>query len=110
MRLLVTADLHYDHARSRTLAEEMIERMNQVPADLLLVNLEIEEKSNETRGLEIIRQLKRREREAIALRFGGDLTTAEVAGVLGVSVPNAQQILSRALRMLHSLLAERAAQ
>lgn len=47
-------------------------------------------------------RLKRREREAIALRFGGDLTTAEVALVLGVSVANAQQILSRALRQLRS--------
>jgi RNA polymerase sigma factor (sigma-70 family) len=51
-----------------------------------------------------IRRLSRREREAIALRFGGDLRVAEVAEVLGVSVANAQQILSRALKQLRSML------
>ncbi|MGI9557921.1 MAG: RNA polymerase sigma factor [Solirubrobacterales bacterium] len=49
-------------------------------------------------------QLSTREREAIALRFGGDLRTADVAQVLGVSTANAQQILSRALRRLRSIL------
>lgn len=51
-----------------------------------------------------LQQLKRREREAIALRFGGDLTTAEVAEVLGITVANAQQVLSRALRRLRALI------
>lgn len=37
MRLLVTADLHYNHWRSRVLADELIERMNGVEADALLV-------------------------------------------------------------------------
>lgn len=45
-----------------------------------------------------IRQLERREREAIALRFGADLRSAEIAEVLGTSVSNSQQMLSRALR------------
>lgn len=37
MRLLVTADLHYNHARSRKLADELIDQMNEVEADLLLL-------------------------------------------------------------------------
>lgn len=37
MRLLVTADLHYNHARSRALAEEAIDRMNAAGGDVLLV-------------------------------------------------------------------------
>jgi len=52
-------------------------------------------------------RLKRREREAIALRFGGDLTTAQVAEVLGISVANAQQVLSRALKRLRSILGDK---
>jgi RNA polymerase sigma-70 factor (ECF subfamily) len=48
--------------------------------------------------------LSRREREAIALRFGGDLKVAGVAGVMGITTANAQQILSRALKRLRSLL------
>lgn len=51
-----------------------------------------------------LRRLERREREAIALRFGGDMRVAEIAEVLGVSTSNAQQILSRALRRLRGFL------
>jgi Icc-related predicted phosphoesterase len=37
MRLLATADLHYNHAVSRPLAETLIEEMNAVEADVLVV-------------------------------------------------------------------------
>ena len=37
MRLLVTSDLHYNHARSKPLAEEMIARINRERADALLI-------------------------------------------------------------------------
>jgi len=37
MRLLVTADLHYNHEKSRALAEQVIDEMNGVEADVLLV-------------------------------------------------------------------------
>src|SRR4029079_11550923 len=37
MRLLVTADLHYNHARSKALAEDLIEHMNAAGGDVLLV-------------------------------------------------------------------------
>src|SRR5436305_6078472 len=37
MRLLVTADLHYNHPRSRAGAEDLIEQMNQAGGDVLLV-------------------------------------------------------------------------
>jgi len=36
-RLLITADLHYNHPRSRLVAEELIERMNAAGGDVLLV-------------------------------------------------------------------------
>ena len=45
-------------------------------------------------------RLSRRDRSVLALRFGGDLRTPEIAEVLGLSVANVQQILSRALRKL----------
>jgi predicted phosphodiesterase len=35
--MLVTADLHYNHARSRGLADELIDRMNAAGGDLLLI-------------------------------------------------------------------------
>jgi RNA polymerase sigma-70 factor (ECF subfamily) len=41
-----------------------------------------------------------RERELIALRYGGDLSGPEIAEITGLSLPNVQQILSRSLRRL----------
>jgi RNA polymerase sigma-70 factor (ECF subfamily) len=51
-------------------------------------------------------QLGDRDREVIALRFGGDLTGPEIAAVLGLTLANVQQILSRSLRKLRSILDE----
>ena len=47
-----------------------------------------------------------REREILALRYGGDLSGAEVADLMGLSLANVQQISSRALRRLRELLGE----
>jgi RNA polymerase sigma-70 factor (ECF subfamily) len=51
-------------------------------------------------------QLGDRDREIIALRFGGDLTGPEIAELLGLTLANVQQILSRSLRKLRSILDE----
>jgi RNA polymerase sigma-70 factor (ECF subfamily) len=53
-----------------------------------------------------IAELADREREIIGLRFGADLTGAEIAALTGLSVANVHQILSRSLRKLRVLLAE----
>ncbi|HTL28272.1 MAG TPA: metallophosphoesterase [Tepidisphaeraceae bacterium] len=37
MRLLITSDLHYNHARSKLLAQDLIHQMNQAGGDALLV-------------------------------------------------------------------------
>jgi RNA polymerase sigma-70 factor (ECF subfamily) len=49
-------------------------------------------------------ELGPRDREVIALRFGGDLTGAEIAALTGLSLSNVQQILSRSLRRMRSRL------
>jgi RNA polymerase sigma-70 factor, ECF subfamily len=49
-------------------------------------------------------KLNDREREVIALRFGGDLTGIEISRLTGLTVANVQQILSRSLRRLRSEL------
>jgi RNA polymerase sigma-70 factor (ECF subfamily) len=48
--------------------------------------------------------LSDREREVIALRFGGDMSGAEIAALVSLSVDNVHQILSRALRKLRTQL------
>ncbi|MDP9244980.1 MAG: sigma-70 family RNA polymerase sigma factor, partial [Chloroflexota bacterium] len=51
-----------------------------------------------------VRALGRRERDAIALRFGADMRGPEIAQLLDISVANAHQILSRALRKMRDEL------
>lgn len=48
--------------------------------------------------------LGERERELIALRFGGDLTGPEIAELTELSLANVHQILSRAMRALRERL------
>jgi RNA polymerase sigma factor (sigma-70 family) len=48
--------------------------------------------------------LSEREREVIALRFGGELAGPEIAALLDLSLANVQQIASRALRKLRAQL------
>jgi RNA polymerase sigma factor (sigma-70 family) len=50
--------------------------------------------------------LDERQRELIALRYGGEMTGPEIAKLTGLSLANVQQILSRALRKLRSELEE----
>jgi RNA polymerase sigma factor (sigma-70 family) len=45
-------------------------------------------------------RLEDREREVLALRFGADLTGQQIADVTGMTLANAQQVLSRTLRRL----------
>lgn len=45
-----------------------------------------------------------RERDLIALRFGGDLTGPEIAEATGLSLANVQQILSRSLRRMRIVI------
>jgi RNA polymerase sigma-70 factor (ECF subfamily) len=51
-------------------------------------------------------ELGDRERELIGLRYGADLTGAEIAELTGLTLANVQQILSRAVRRLRTLLAD----
>ncbi len=51
--------------------------------------------------------LKDREREVLALRFGGDLSGAEIATALELSEANVHQIISRSLKKLRALEDER---
>lgn len=48
--------------------------------------------------------LSERDREVVALRFGGDLSGPEIADLKGLSLANVQQILSRSLKRLRAEL------
>jgi RNA polymerase sigma-70 factor (ECF subfamily) len=54
--------------------------------------------------VEALAALSDRDREVLALRFGGDLTGPEIATMMDLSLANVQQIVSRSLRRLRSVL------
>jgi RNA polymerase sigma-70 factor (ECF subfamily) len=60
--------------------------------------------STATELVEALQQLSDRDREVLALRFGGDLNGPEIAVMLDLSLANVQQIISRSLRKLRTLL------
>jgi RNA polymerase sigma-70 factor (ECF subfamily) len=91
-----------DHLRSRAAAP-------QLPVEA--VDLETFAAPPEAYGIGIepdlelaLSTLSSRERELIALRFGGDLSGPEIAELTGLSLANVQQILSRALRSMRATL------
>jgi RNA polymerase sigma factor (sigma-70 family) len=45
-----------------------------------------------------------RDREIVALRFGGELSGPEIAQATGLSLANVQQILSRSLRRMRAVM------
>ena len=47
---------------------------------------------------------RERDREMMALRYGGDMTGPEIAELLGLTLANVQQIVSRSLRKLRGVL------
>ena len=51
-----------------------------------------------------VAQLGERDQELIGLRFGADLTAAQIAALVDLSLANVQQILSRSLRRLRETL------
>jgi RNA polymerase sigma-70 factor (ECF subfamily) len=53
---------------------------------------------------EALGQLTGRDREVVALRFGGDMTGPEIAGMMDLSLANVQQIISRSLRKMRTIL------
>lgn len=54
-------------------------------------------------------KLKPRDREVLALRFGGDMRGTEIAEMLDLKLSNVQQILSRSLRKIRAELERDAA-
>jgi RNA polymerase sigma factor (sigma-70 family) len=100
--LSIARNLVIDHYRANRSGRER-------SLDALGVELEPHASERYELGVEpalarALAQLKTRDREVIALRFGGDLTVPEIGEMLGLSVANVHQILSRSLRRMRSAL------
>jgi len=99
--LSIAQNLLIDHARRdrSALIDPLDERLTQSLA------APEERAAGSPELLGALAQLSGRERELLALRFGGDLTGAEIARLTGLTLANVQQITSRSLRKLRMLLA-----
>ena len=87
------------HRRGRTRHTEVLDELNAPtvpgPEEKLDVGVEL---------TGALAHLGEREREILALRYGADLPGSEVAELLGISLANVHQIVSRSLRKLRELL------
>jgi len=98
--LAIARNLLIDHHR-----RDRSDPQQQIDERLLPMVAGPEERSTISPELQqALAELSDRDREILALRFGGDLTGPEIAELLGLSLANVQQILSRSLRKLRDLL------
>ena len=103
--IAIARNLVIDHLRASKLTEPFEEGHDG--DGRLLDGSSIEEEANLglSPGLAAaLSRLSDRDREVIALRFGGDLKGAEIAEELDLTLGNVQQILSRVLRKLNAEL------
>ena len=101
--LAIAHNLLVDHYRRGSTQREMLtgevvedSRQTAPPADS---GLDLEPELERS-----LSYLSDRERELLALRYGGDLSGPEIAKLTGLTLANVQQILSRALRKLRERL------
>jgi RNA polymerase sigma factor (sigma-70 family) len=98
--LAIARNLLIDHyRRDRSDRHEAINEYN-VPA----VAGPEESSATSPELVQALAELTERDREVLALRFGGDLSGPEIATLLDLSLANVQQITSRSLRKLRATL------
>ena len=97
----IALNLLRDHARRKGSEARALERLpheSEDPPDALA---RVEHRDEIQRAMAI---LSDEEREALALRFGGDLTVPEMAKLLGEPLPRVEGRVYRALRKLREEL------
>lgn len=103
--LAIASNLLIDHFRARSKRESEARIDDHEDHRVLSVEDDYSLHELDPEIAEALAELSPRDREIIALRFGGDMAAPEIAAVTGLSVDNVHQILSRALRRLRSGLA-----
>lgn len=100
--LTIARNLLVDHYRSRDAGRRL--PLDAVAEDRLGSGQEQPRLGLEPRLAAALEELSDREREIIALRFGADMSGAEIAAATELSLANVHQILSRSLRRLRASL------
>lgn len=91
-----------DHNRRASAEDRALERRGEPGADTAEALAAVDDRDQLSRALEV---LSAEEREAIALRYGADLTVPEVAQLLGQPLTTVEGRVYRALRRLRDALA-----
>jgi RNA polymerase sigma-70 factor (ECF subfamily) len=100
--LAIARNLLIDHYRADIWARQ--QAIEEVPEGELGSELPEPDLGIEPELAEALAELAPRDREVLALRFGGDLNGPEIAEMTGLTLANVQQILSRSLRRLRKRL------
>ena len=90
-----------DHARRAKVEERALESVEAAPAAAPAPLDAISDRETVHRAMAT---LSGEEREAIALRYGADLTVPEIAQTLGISLTTAEGRVYRALRKLRDVI------
>jgi RNA polymerase sigma-70 factor (ECF subfamily) len=93
----IALNLLRDHARRKGSETRALERVPYDARDRADALAGIEHRDELKRAMEV---LSDEEREALALRFGGDMTVPEMAKLLGEPLPRVEGRVYRALRKL----------
>lgn len=100
--LTIARNLLIDHYRADVWARQ--QAIEEVPEGELGSELPEPDLGIEPDLAAALAELGPRDREVLALRFGGDLNGPEIAALTGLTLANVQQILSRSLRRLRKRL------
>lgn len=102
--LVIARNLLVDHIRAdRSARQQPLDELDR-GHDALVDLADAPDLGLEPELERALSSLGARDREIIALRFGGDLTGPEIAAATGLTLANVQQILSRSLRRMRAEL------
>jgi RNA polymerase sigma factor (sigma-70 family) len=102
--IAIARNLLIDHARAdRSARRQPIDALDDTH-DALVATADDPDLGLEPDLEHALSSLGGREREIVALRFGGDLSGPEIAELTGLSLANVQQILSRSLRRMRAVI------
>ncbi len=100
--LTIARNLLIDHYRADVWRRE--QAIEEVPEGALGSEMPQPDLGIDPELASALAHLTHRDREVVALRFGGDLSGSEIAEITGLSLANVQQIISRSLRRLRERL------
>jgi RNA polymerase sigma factor (sigma-70 family) len=96
--------MHYYRHRSRTPQRVSLDGLPELVAEGASVEEIVSRTALTRQAIQLLDQLDDREQEIIALRYGADLTSGEIARLIDLTPGNVRVVLHRAMDRLHTLL------